>query len=53
MPCATGCSAYGLFDEIISWKLRMFVPSDATGVEILAKVLDHYPIVRIGEREAA
>ena len=45
--------AYGLFHEIISWKLRMFVPSDASGVDILAKVLDHYPIARVGEREAA
>ena len=45
--------AYGLFGEIISWKLRMFVPTDADGIEILAKVLDHYPIGRIVEREAA
>jgi hypothetical protein len=45
--------AYGLFHEIISWKLRMFVPSDATGVEILATVLDHFPIARVSEREAA
>ena len=45
--------AYGLFSEIISWKLRMFVPTDATGVGVLAKVLDHYPALRIGEREAA
>jgi len=45
--------AYGLFAEIISWKLRMFVPSDASGSEVLAKVLDHYPIERIAEREAA
>ena len=44
--------AYGLFHEIISWKLRMFVPSDAAGVEILAKVLDHYPIARVSERTA-
>ena len=36
--------AYGLFGEIISWKLRMFVPTDASGVEILSKVLDRYPI---------
>ena len=35
--------AYGLFSEIISWKLRMFVPTDATGAGVLAKVLDHYP----------
>ncbi|WP_420965478.1 strawberry notch-like NTP hydrolase domain-containing protein [Bradyrhizobium sp. B120] len=45
--------AYGLFSEIISWKLRMFVPSDATGAAVLAKVLDHYPVARIGEREVA
>jgi predicted RNA methylase len=45
--------AYGLFHEIISWKLRMFVPIDATGPVILAKVLERYPLERIGEREAA
>ncbi len=45
--------AYGLFHEIISWKLRMFIPTDATGPAILAKVLERYPVQRIGEREAA
>jgi predicted RNA methylase len=45
--------AYGLFHEIISWKLRMFVPTDAAGVAVLARVLDRYPIERISEREAA
>ncbi|MCW2128253.1 hypothetical protein M2226_006997 [Bradyrhizobium elkanii] len=45
--------AYGLFGEIISWKLRMFVPTDASGVEVLAKVLDSYPVARVGGREAA
>jgi len=45
--------AYGLFGEIISWKLRMFVPTDASGVDILSKVLDRYPVARIGERVAA
>lgn len=45
--------AYGLFSEIISWKLRMFVPTDATGAGVLTKVLDQYPVERIGEREAA
>ena len=44
---------YGLFHEIISWKLRMFVPTDAGGVNVLAKVIEHYAIERIGEREAA
>ncbi|MDF2116190.1 strawberry notch family protein [Roseiarcaceae bacterium H3SJ34-1] len=45
--------AYGLFSEIISWKLRMFVPTDVTGAGVLTKVLDQYPVERIGEREAA
>ena len=45
--------AYGLFTEIISWKLRFFVPVDATGPEITGKLLDRFPVERIGEREAA
>jgi len=45
--------AYGLFGEIISWKLRMFVPTDASGGDVLAKVLDHYAIEGIAEREVA
>jgi len=45
--------AYGLFSEIISWKLRFFVPVDASGQAVLARVLDAYPVARIVEREAA
>jgi len=45
--------AYGLFHEIISWKLRMFVPTDATGPAILTKLLDRYHVERVSEREAA
>ncbi|GAA5265274.1 protein strawberry notch [Acidiphilium sp. MT5] len=45
--------AYGLFHEIISWKLRMFVPTDATGPATLGKVLERYPLVRVAERVAA
>jgi predicted RNA methylase len=45
--------AYGLFTEIISWKLRFFVPTDATGVTALGKLLETYPIERIAEREVA
>ena len=44
--------AYGLFHEIISWKLRMFVPTDAAGPAILAKVLERYPLARVAERAA-
>lgn len=46
-------SAYGLFHEIISWKLRMFVPTGTSGPAILAKVMERYPLQRVGEREAA
>jgi hypothetical protein len=45
--------AYGLFSEIISWKLRFFVPVGAMGPEITGKLLDRFPVERIGEREAA
>ncbi|WP_440983352.1 strawberry notch-like NTP hydrolase domain-containing protein [Shinella sumterensis] len=45
--------AYGLFSEIISWKLRFFVPVDTTGPEIIGKLLERFPVERIGEREAA
>ncbi len=45
--------AYGLFSEIISWKLRFFVPVDASGPEIIGKLFDRFPVERISEREAA
>ncbi|MCP3055760.1 strawberry notch family protein [Aurantimonas marianensis] len=44
---------YGLFGEIISWKLRLFVPTDASGPAIFAKLLERFPIERIAEREVA
>jgi predicted RNA methylase len=45
--------ADGLFHEIISWKLRMFVPTDAAGVAVLDKLLARHPVERVAEREAA
>ena len=45
--------AYGLFGEIISWKFRLFVPTDTTGSAIFAKLLERFPIERIAEREVA
>ena len=45
--------AYGLFSEIISWKLRFFVPVGASGPEITGKLFDRFPVERIGERESA
>ncbi len=45
--------AYGLFTEIISWKLRFFVPVEGSGQTVLARLLDTYAIERVAEREAA
>jgi hypothetical protein len=45
--------ACGILGEIISWKLRMFVPTDASGIEVMSKVLGSYPVARIGEQGAA
>jgi hypothetical protein len=45
--------AMGLISEIISWKLRLFVPTGANGPEILAGLMERYPIVRIADRVAA
>ena len=45
--------AIGLVSEIIAWKLRFFVPVDATGSAVLAKVLERYPVVRVVDRSVA
>ena len=45
--------AYGLFSEIISWKLRFFAPADAEGVAVLARLIETYPIERVIDRAAA
>jgi predicted RNA methylase len=45
--------AYGLFSEIISWKLRFFVPVGPVGAGVLAKLFNLWPISRISEREVA
>ncbi|MGL4526170.1 MAG: strawberry notch-like NTP hydrolase domain-containing protein [Aestuariivirga sp.] len=44
--------ADGLFSEIIAWKLRLFVPADASGPAVLARVLARHPLMRIRDREA-
>jgi hypothetical protein len=52
-PMRDRLGTYGLFHEIISWKLRMFVPTEATGRAIMAKVLERYPVSRVVDRAAA
>ncbi|QIG78571.1 strawberry notch-like NTP hydrolase domain-containing protein [Stakelama tenebrarum] len=46
-------TAYGLFHEIISWTLRMFVPVDANGVAVLERLMKRWPLARIADRTAA
>ena len=43
----------GLISEIVSWKLKLYIPTGAVGVDVLAKLLDRFPIQRIAARKAA
>jgi len=45
--------ATGLISEIISWKLRLFVPTGANGPFITGALMERYPLVRIADRAAA
>jgi predicted RNA methylase len=45
--------AMGLISEIIAWKLRLFVPTGATGPTILGTLLERHPLVRIADRSVA
>ena len=45
--------AIGLMSEIISWKLRLFVPVSADGVAVLARLMERHTLLRVGERHAA
>ncbi|EKE67404.1 bifunctional class I SAM-dependent methyltransferase/DEAD/DEAH box helicase [Celeribacter baekdonensis] len=42
--------ADGFFSEIISWKLRLFCPTDADGIEILDRLLARCPVARLHDR---
>jgi hypothetical protein len=45
--------AIGLTSEIISWKLRLFVPIGTAGPGILTEVMQRHPLVRIADKAAA
>lgn len=45
--------ATGLISEIISWKLRLFVPTSAIGPQILRALMERHPLVRIADKAAA
>ena len=44
--------AMGLVSEIISWRLRLFIPTGANGPAILGGLLERHPLTRIAERAA-
>lgn len=45
--------ALGLISEIISWKLRLFIPTGAQGSAILASLLDRHTLIGVTDRTAA
>ncbi|MCR5860342.1 strawberry notch family protein [Mesorhizobium sp. J428] len=45
--------ALGLISEIISWKLRLFIPNTAQGSTMLASLLDRHTLVGVTDRTAA
>ena len=51
--CAIDCAPMGSSGRSSPGSCACSCRSDASGVEVLAKVLDRYPIERIAEREAA
>ena len=45
--------AMGLVSEIISWRLRLFVPTSEQGEGILSVLLERHPLARVVNRVAA
>ena len=45
--------ALGLMSEIVSWKLRLFVPTGGDGPAILARLLERFPCQRVEARTAS
>jgi hypothetical protein len=44
--------ALGVISEIITWKLRLFVPTNSSGPAILAELMERYPVTRVADRAA-
>ena len=44
--------AIDLISDIILWKLRLFLPSDASGPSILAKMVERHPLVHVAHKTA-
>jgi len=39
--------------EIVSWKLRLYVPTGAAGADVLGRLLDQFSIQQVMPRKAA
>jgi predicted RNA methylase len=44
--------SFGLMSEIISWKLRLFVPAGAQGPEVIGRLLERHPLVGLTDKAA-
>jgi hypothetical protein len=42
--------AMGLMSEIVSWKLRLFMPTGGDGPAILARLVERFPVARVEAR---
>ena len=45
--------AMGLVSEIISWRLRLFIPTGDEGPAILAALLQRHPLTRVVAKPAS
>ena len=45
--------ALGLISEIISWKLRLFIPTAGQGSAMLASLLERHPLTGVTDRSTA
>jgi hypothetical protein len=45
--------AMGLISEIVSWKLKLYVPAGAAGADVFDALVDRFPIQRVIDRKAA
>ncbi|MDB5584507.1 MAG: Methylase [Bradyrhizobium sp.] len=45
--------ALGLMSEIVSWKLRLFVPTGGDGPVVLSRLLERFPVARVEARTAS
>ena len=44
--------AMGLISELISWKLRLFVPTSSVGPAVLGALMNRLPLARLADRAA-